>query len=222
MIDRRAGPWHPASDAHPFFLRVVMAVQPGKLIVVSGPSGAGKSTLVRRLLADCPLPLRLSVSATTRSPRPGEIDGREYNFLTHQEFARRRKAGEFLECREVFANGNWYGTLAETVSAGLQRGDWVILEIDVGGALEVFPRYSDAISFFIHPGSMEELERRLRGRGTETEEAIARRLAVAADEWTFRTRYHHEIVNDRLDRAVQEMCRLLRESKGAQGVCSTN
>jgi len=206
-----------------------MAIHPGKLIVISGPSGAGKSTLVRRLLADCPLPLRLSVSATTRSPRPGEVDGREYHFLTHQEFARRRQAGEFLESREVFANGIWYGTLAETVSAGLQRGDWVILEIDVGGALEVFQRFSDAISFFIHPGSMEELERRLRGRGTETEEAIARRLAVAADEWTYRTRYQHEIVNDRLDRAVQEMCRLLREmcrllreSKGAQGVCSTN
>lgn len=222
MIGRRAGPWHRRAGAHPFFLRVVMAIHPGKLIVISGPSGAGKSTLVRRLLADCPLPLRLSVSATTRSPRPGEVDGREYHFLTHQEFARRRQAGEFLESREVFANGIWYGTLAETVSAGLQRGDWVILEIDVGGALEVFQRFSDAISFFIHPGSMEELERRLRGRGTETEEAIARRLAVAADGGTYRTRYQHEIVNDRLDRAVQEMCRLLRESKGAQGVCSTN
>ena len=195
---------------------------PGRLIIISGPSGSGKSTVVQRLLAECHLPLELSVSATTRSPRPGEVDGKDYHFLSHESFTQKREAGEFLEAKEVFGLGTWYGTLRSVVSAGLNQGKWVILEIDVGGALEVFQRFSDAISFFIHPGSMEELERRLRGRGTETEEAIARRLAVAADEWTYRTRYQHEIVNDRLDRAVQEMCRLLRESKGAQGVCSTN
>src|SRR5687767_7450301 len=107
----------------------------GKLAIISGPSGAGKSTVVKQLLATCPLPLELSVSATTRDPRPGEQAGIDYHFLTREEFARRRAAGEFLECKEVFGRGDWYGTLHNVVTAGLAAGKWVILEIDVEGAM---------------------------------------------------------------------------------------
>src|SRR5688572_14577866 len=96
--------------------------QSGRLVVISGPSGAGKSTVVRRLLAECPLPLVLSVSATTRKARPGEVDGVNYFFLSREEFSRRREAGEFLECKEVFGRGDWYGTLQSQVSAGLAAG----------------------------------------------------------------------------------------------------
>ena len=105
----------------------------GKLVILSGPSGAGKSTVVRELLATCPLPLELSVSATTRLPRAGERDGVDYHFLSREEFALRRERGEFLECKEVFGRGDWYGTLAAPVTAGLRAGKWVLLEIDVEG-----------------------------------------------------------------------------------------
>jgi len=107
----------------------------GKLIIISGPSGSGKSTIVAKLLETCPLPLELSVSATTRPPRPGEVHGKHYWFLSPEEFQEKRVRGEFLECKEVFGRGFWYGTLKEAVSSGLSGGKWVILEIDVQGAL---------------------------------------------------------------------------------------
>ena len=178
----------------------------GKLLIVSGPSGVGKSTVVRRLLKDCELPLELSVSATTRAPRAGEQDGVDYYFLTDEDFNRRRNAGDFLECVEVFGRGYWYGTLKETVSTGLNQGKWVLLEIDVDGAMEVIRSYPNAITIFIHPGSAEELERRLRNRGTETEAAIQRRLEVAKRELSFSDRYRFVVVNDKVERAVQEIC----------------
>lgn len=183
--------------------------QPGKLIVVSGPSGSGKSTVLAHLLAQCPLPLQLSVSATTRPPRPGEQHGREYWFLSDEEFRLRRAAGEFLECKEVFGRGYWYGTLRETVSTGLQTGKWVILEIDVQGAMSVLDYDSEAITIFIDPGSMEILEHRLRSRGTETEEVIQRRLEVAREEMSYISRYRHRVVNETIDGSVHEICRLL-------------
>ena len=105
----------------------------GQLIILSGPSGAGKSTVVRRLLDECDLPLKLSISATTRGPRLGEQDGQQYFFMSDEEFQRCREAGEFLECMEVFGLGHWYGTLREQVTTGLKAGNWVILEIDVQG-----------------------------------------------------------------------------------------
>ena len=114
-----------------------MSVTEGKLIVISGPSGVGKSTVVRQLLEQCELPLELSVSATTREPRAGEQDGVQYHFLPKTEFQQRRENGEFLECMEVFGRGHWYGTLQETVTTGLKQGKWVILEIDVDGAMKV-------------------------------------------------------------------------------------
>ena len=182
----------------------------GNLVIVSGPSGAGKSTVVRELISRCNLPLELSVSATTRRPRSGEQDGREYFFLAPEEFTRRRKAGEFLECKEVFGQGDWYGTLRATVTAGLGTGKWVVLEIDVEGAMIVLDQLP-AITVFLHPGSSEELEHRLRMRGTETEESIQRRLEVARHEMTLLPRYRYEVVNETVAQAVKELCDILRD-----------
>lgn len=181
----------------------------GKLIIISGPSGAGKSTIVRQLLAHAPFPLRLSVSATTRAPRPGERDGVDYYFVSQDEFRRRREAGEFLECKEVFGRGDWYGTLWSEVREGLTRGEWVVLEIDVEGALAVLAEWPDAVTIFLRPGSVEELERRLRLRGTETEESLRRRLEVARRELDFLPRYQYDVINDTKEQAVEDICRIL-------------
>ena len=186
--------------------------KPGRLIVISGPSGAGKSTVVQGILETCPLPLQMSISATTRDPRPGEVEGRDYRFLSREEFQRRRDRNEFLECAEVFGRGHWYGTLKQPVTTGLKQGQWLILEIDVDGALQVIERFPEAITIFVHPGSREELERRLRNRGTETEESILRRLAVASEELKLASRYQHVVVNENVEDTVQEICSLLRAS----------
>ena len=183
----------------------------GRLVVISGPSGAGKSTVVRELLrpANCPLPLVLSVSATTRKPRPGEVEGVDYFFLTHEEFARRKAAGEFVECKEVYGRKDWYGTLQSQVASGLAAGKWVILEIDVEGAADVMQKHPQALTIFLHVGSVEELERRLRGRNTETEESIRRRLEVARRELAYKDRYRYEVINRDVPQAVREICELL-------------
>ena len=193
----------------------MIASATGKLVIVSGPSGAGKSTVVRQLLAGCSLPLKYSVSATTRAPRPGERDGIDYHFLSRAEFARRRAAGDFLECKEVFGPADWYGTLRSETTSGLAAGKWVILEIDVQGALSVMEQAPDAVSIFIHPGSPEELERRLRLRGTESEESIRWRLEAASREMTFIGRYCHEVINDDKDRATREIGEILKSYLGA-------
>ncbi len=187
---------------------------PGRIVIISGPSGAGKSTVVRRLLEVCALPLTLSVSATTRAPRPGEIDGQDYHFLTVAEFQRRRENGDFLESKEVFARGDYYGTLRSETASGLSQGKWVILEIDVEGALSVLEQDPTAITIFLHPGSMTELERRLRSRGTDSEPSIQRRLEVARREMAVLDHYRYEVVNDTVDRAVQEICEILRANRG--------
>ncbi|MDV6031987.1 guanylate kinase [Stieleria sp.] len=193
-----------------------------RLIIISGPSGAGKSTVTRRLLSECDLPLRLSVSATTRGPRPGEQDGREYHFLSQQRFRELRDQDAFLECKEVFGKGHWYGTLRSEVADGLAAGNWIILEIDVQGAIEVMEHLeTDPISLFIHPGGMDELERRLRDRGTETEAAIQSRLETAAGEMRFVHRYQYEIINGSVDAAVAQVCQILRDHQ-EKHTCSKN
>jgi guanylate kinase len=178
-----------------------------RLVVISGPSGAGKSTVVRELMTSCPLSLWLSISATTRKPRRGEQEGVDYFFLTPDQFNARRDAGDFLECKEYA--GNWYGTLQSQVSAGLAEGKWVILEIDVEGTMAVLDKHPDALTIFVHSGSVEELERRLRARNTESEEALARRLATARRELAQKDRYRYEVINRDVREAVREVCEIL-------------
>ena len=180
-----------------------------RMIVVSGPSGAGKTTVLRRLYELCELPLVSSVSATTRSPRPGEIDGHDYHFLEAEDFQQRRENGDFIECFEVFGRGYWYGTLKEEIQKGLADGKWVVLEIDVQGAMKVIQLYPKAITIFVTPGSEEELERRLRGRATESEQAILKRLGQAKNELSHADHYRHQVVNDQVDRAAREICDIL-------------
>jgi guanylate kinase len=182
---------------------------PGRLIVVSGPAGAGKTTLLKRMFAQCRRPLVASVSATTRMPRPGEVDGVDYHFLSSEEFARRRAADEFLESCEVFGRGDWYGTLRSEVTPSLAAGKWVVLEIDVQGATAILELYPDAVTIFVLPESYAELERRLRGRGTESDAALARRLEVARRELEASIRYRYHVVNDDLERATREICDIL-------------
>ena len=187
-------------------------VQQGKLVILSGPSGAGKTTVVRDLLARCELPLVLSTSATTRPPRPGEEEAVDYHFLSREEFTRRREKGDFLECFQVFGKGHWYGSLRYEVTSSLAKGKWVILEIDTQGTLAVLEQYPDAITIFLRPRSMQELERRLRGRGTEQEETILERLEVARRELALAGRYEHQVINDSVEQAVQDICKLLTQS----------
>jgi len=184
----------------------------GRLIIISGPSGAGKTTVVRRLLEKSQLPLELSVSATTRPPREGEVEGRDYHFLTARQFREMRQKGQFLECFEVFGKGHWYGTLQESVATSREAGKWVILEIDVQGALRVISKHADAITIFVRPASMEELERRLRGRGTETEDKIQNRLAAARQEIEASQSYDHTVINADVESVVDKICDILMAS----------
>ncbi len=188
-----------------------------RLFVVSGPSGAGKGTLVgmlRRVRPD----LALSVSATTRGPRTGEKDGVHYHFLTDDEFDEHVAAGGFLEWAEV--HNNKYGTLRSAVLDELEKGHSVILEIDPQGAYQVRDAYDEAILIFIEPPTLEELERRLRTRATETEMDISKRLLDAREELACIPDYDAVVVNDDVDRSFQELCDVIeRYETGEQDLC---
>ena len=173
---------------------------------MSGPSGVGKGTLVAELRRRVPS-LGLTVSATTRSPREGEKDGVSYYFLSEEEFGRRVEAGEFLEWANV--HGHRYGTLHSEVDRLFAEGRSVVLEIDVQGGLNVRRVRPDTVLVFIEPPSAEELERRLRGRGTEDEETIRLRLSNAVSELEAAASYDVRVVNDDLDRAVGELADLI-------------
>jgi len=180
-----------------------------RVVVLSGPSGSGKSTIVDRLIEAAPVKLIEAVSATTRPPRAGEVDGTDYYFLSPDEFETRRAQGEFLECAEVHGAGHWYGTLRSEIDRIRQSGAWALLEIDVQGALAVMRAFPQAVTIFLTTPSEVEYEQRLRHRGTESEKAIRRRLTTAREELTFADRYRYRVVNDDLDRAVQEISDIL-------------
>ncbi len=174
----------------------------GILLALSGPSGSGKGTIVKQLLEHNPNTV-LSVSATTRAPRPGEIDGVHYHFLDRDTFQRMIGEGAFLEYAEY--NGNFYGTPRGPVEAQLTAGKNVLLEIEVQGAEKVMDSGAELVSVFLTIPSMEELERRLRGRQTETEESILSRLAIARRELHRAFRYDYVVVNDEVDAAVRRI-----------------
>lgn len=178
----------------------------GNLFVISGPSGAGKGTLLSQVLKRIP-DAWVSVSATTRDPRPGEIEGVHYYFLDTDTFKELVDQDGFLEWAEV--HNNYYGTLKQRVLEHMAAGEQVILEIDVQGAFQVRKALPQAHLVFIEPPSLEELERRLKGRGTETDEVISSRMKTAEVELAQKMEYDVQVVNDDLERATQELTALI-------------
>jgi guanylate kinase len=182
------------------------------VFVITGPSGVGKGTLIRELCRRVP-GLELSVSATTRQPREGEDDGRDYHFLGPDEFARRAEAGDFLE--HATYSGHRYGTLRSEVERRLGEGTSVLLEIEVQGARQVRAAMPEAVLVFIAPPDPQALRRRLEGRGTDTQQAIDERLRTAESELAAQQEFQHVVVNDDVDRAAEELARIVRAELAA-------
>lgn len=179
----------------------------GQLFIVAAPSGAGKTTLTRRLLGEDPR-IALSISHTTRPPRPGEEDGRDYHFIDMPTFERMRESGDFLECAEV--HGNCYGTSRRGISSQREAGRDVLLEIDWQGARQVRAVFPDAIGIFILPPSIEELRRRLTTRGQDSEAVIARRVAAAEAELRHVGEFAYAIINSDLELAYADLKAVVR------------
>ncbi|MCZ4536163.1 guanylate kinase [Gordonia terrae] len=180
----------------------------GRLIVLVGPSAVGKSTVVARVCAAVP-DVYFSVSATTRDPRPGEVDGRDYHFVSAGDFDKMIAADELLEWAEIHGGLQRSGTPIAPVLAALEAGKPVLVEVDLVGARNVVARLPEAITVFLAPPSWDELVSRLTGRATETPEAIERRLATARTEMAAQDEFDHVIVNSEVDRAVDELVSLL-------------
>ena len=185
-------------------------VRKGMLLVISGPSGTGKGTLIERLMQEDPT-LVFSVSATTRAPRPGEIDGVHYHFVSNERYDQLVAENAFVEYASV--HGNRYGTLRSEVYERLERGENVVLDIDVQGALNVIASEKEKVSIFILPPSMKVLRERLTGRGTETQEAIDRRLNNAIWELSQKDHYEYKVINDDLDEAVRTVQAIIEAEK---------
>ncbi len=182
----------------------------GHLYIVTAPSGAGKTTLVRLLLENDP-GIRLSISCTTRAPRTGEQEGREYHFVSVPDFLDKIESGDFIEWAEV--HGNYYGTSKRWIEAEMAAGRDVLLEIDWQGAQQVRKLFPGAIGVFILPPSLDELARRLSGRGTDAEEVVARRLAAARDEMRHVSEFDYVIINDDLQQALADLLSVARASR---------
>ncbi len=189
----------------------------GTLFVVTGPSGAGKGTVLKKVMAETDH-LYFSISATTRAPRPGEVHGVHYHFITRESFAQLIREERLLEHAEYV--GNFYGTPLDPVLEHLEQGDDVILEIEIQGAKQVKARYPEAALVFIAPPSFDELERRLRGRGTETEETILRRMDTARRECAHMDDFQYIVLNDTPENGARELLSIItahrcrRENRG--------
>ena len=194
-------------------------IRKGMLLVISGPSGTGKGTLIKQLMDQDPT-LVFSVSATTRAPRPGEIDGVHYHFVSNEQYDQLVAEGAFVEYATV--HGNRYGTLRSEVYQRLQRGENVVLDIDVQGALNVIASEKEKVSIFILPPSMKELRDRLIGRGTETQEEAERRLHNAVWEMSQKDKYEYKVINDDLEACLCTLQAIIEAEKHSSAYYSVD